>query len=116
MTDTLLYASGALGVLISLVHGYLGETKVVVPSEAPNPSAKRVLHAIMVLSAVYWFAAAVLLLVTPEFVSVSARPYVVYGVAAVFLSGSVGNLWATRGRHPGWALLAIAAGLAVAGV
>jgi hypothetical protein len=29
-------------------------------------------------------------------------------VGATYLFGAAGNFWATRGRHPGWMLLALA--------
>lgn len=116
MQDWFLYGAGALGVIVSFVHGYLGEVQVVRPSQAPSPSAKRVMQAIMFLSAVYWFAASVLLLITPAFISEGLRPFIVWGVAAVYASGSLANLWATRARHFGWVLLAVAVGLALAGI
>jgi hypothetical protein len=37
-------------------------------------------------------------------------------VGSSYLFGAMGNLWATRGRHPGWLLYAIALGLIVYGV
>lgn len=29
-------------------------------------------------------------------------------VGSMFLYGAVANLWGTRGRHPGWVLMAVA--------
>lgn len=115
MQDMMLYGAGGLGVGISIIHGYLGETKVVRTARLPSPQGKRILQALMFLSAVYWFAAGVLLLLAPTLISGSAKPFVIYGAAFLYLSGSIGNLWATRGRHFGWVLLAIAALLALAG-
>jgi len=37
-------------------------------------------------------------------------------VGALYVFGVVGNFWATRGRHPGWMLLAAALVLIVLGV
>ncbi|MEM7706423.1 MAG: hypothetical protein AAF358_12760 [Pseudomonadota bacterium] len=73
------------------------------------------LQAVMLISAVYWFAAGVLLLLTPSGFLDADRLLVAYAVAFIYVIGSLGNLWATRGRHFGWALLAIAGALAVAG-
>ncbi|MEO0398361.1 MAG: hypothetical protein AAF224_02935 [Pseudomonadota bacterium] len=115
MQDIFLYGAGLLGIIISVAHGYIGEVRVVRPVRASTTQAKRVLHAIMFLSAVYWFAASALLLITPLLLSDAQRPFVVYGVALVFVSGCLGNLWATRGGHFGWILLAAAAALAIAG-
>lgn len=115
MKDALLYAAGALGIAISILHGYLGERLVVGPSEASTRRAKRVMRAIMFLSAVYWFAAGVLLLVAPVLLEPSQRFFAICVAAFLFATGSLGNLWATRGRHPGWALLAVATALALVG-
>jgi hypothetical protein len=32
-------------------------------------------------------------------------------VGSLYLYGALGNAWATRGRHPGWILMAAAVGL-----
>ena len=37
-------------------------------------------------------------------------------VGALYLLGALANLWGTRGRHPGWMLMAAALGLIVVGV
>ena len=37
-------------------------------------------------------------------------------VGSSYLFGAVGNLWGTRGRHPGWMLMAVALVLIVLGV
>ncbi|MEM6748447.1 MAG: hypothetical protein AAF608_13605 [Pseudomonadota bacterium] len=115
MQNLLLYSAGGLGAVISIIHGYLGEMKVVRPLQAHTEQAKRILQALVFLSAVYWFAASVLLLLTPTYVPDAQRPIIAYGVALIYISGSLGNLWGTKGRHFGWALLALAAGLAIAG-
>ncbi|MEM1277314.1 MAG: hypothetical protein AAGH74_12365 [Pseudomonadota bacterium] len=115
MQDLSLYCAGLLGVMISIIHGYLGEMLVVRPAQTSTIQAKRVLQAIMFLSALYWFAASVILLITPVLLPQEYRAIIVYGVALIFVSGSIGNLWATQGGHFGWVLLAIAASLAIAG-
>jgi hypothetical protein len=37
-------------------------------------------------------------------------------VGSLYLFGAVGNAWATRGRHPGWMLMAAAAVLIAYGL
>ena len=37
-------------------------------------------------------------------------------VGSSYLYGAAGNLWGTRGRHPGWMLMAVALVLIVLGV
>lgn len=116
MKDVFVYLAGSLGLAISIVHGYLGERKVITPIRSPSASGKRVLSAIMFLSAVYWGVASLLLLAVPTYIPSTARPIVVTSIAAVYTSGSIGNLWATRGRHFGWILLALAAVMTLAGI
>ncbi|MEM9169782.1 MAG: hypothetical protein AAGC56_09015 [Pseudomonadota bacterium] len=115
MDDLFLYLSGGLGVTVSIVHGYLGETRIVRPVVASSAAAKRVLSAIMFLSAVYWFCAGALVLSAPTFFPGATRSVIAFTAAGIFLSGALGNFWATRGRHFGWALLALCCGLAIAG-
>ena len=115
MTNVFLYVAGTLTLFISVVHGYLGATKVVGPSTAPSASTKRILHAIMFLSAVYWFVGGVALLAAPHLVEGNVRQWVVYAVAAMLLTGAIGNIWATRAKHFGGYFLLIVSGLAIAG-
>lgn len=115
MSDQFLYIGGALAILVSLAQGFLETTKVVTPAVTPAPSAKRILYAIMVISAVYWFAAGALLMATPKLFGPEARQLAAYGCAFMFACGGIGNIRGMRGRHfGGYALLAIGA-LAVLG-
>jgi hypothetical protein len=114
MADLALYISGGLTLLVAIAQGWLGAVKSVEPVQAA-PAAKRILHAIMFLSAVYWFVAGGLLLATPTLFAGGVRYWVVIGCALMLGSGGIGNIWAMRGRHfGGYALLVISA-LAVLG-
>lgn len=115
MTDIFLYAAGGLAMLVAVVHGWLGGAKVVEPSTAPNAAAKRILHAIMFLSAVYWLVAGAVLLATPHLLGGEARQWTVYACAAMLGAGALGNIWATRARHFGGYLLALITALALLG-
>ena len=115
MADMLLYVAGGLTVLIAIAHGYLGATAVVGPSQAPNAAAKRILHAIMFLSAVYWLVGGLVLIAAPVLFDGETRKWVVYVIAAMLLSGALGNLWGMRARHFGGYFLLIVSALAAAG-
>lgn len=115
MADIALYAAGGLTILIAIIHGYLGGAKVVEPSHAPNPDAKRILHAIMFLSAVYWFVGGAVLIAAPNLFEGETRKWVVYVIAAMLISGALGNMWSTRAKHFGGYFLLIVSGLALAG-
>lgn len=112
MSTNLIVTSGCLGMLIALVHGYLGETKVVSLVKGVPPEAKRVLHAIMFLSAVYWFSGGVILATGPLYLTTGEHRVAALIVGAIYLSGAIGNFWAMRGRHIGWVLLTCALMLA----
>ena len=62
-----------------------------------------------------WIALFLALIAAPFFFSEAARLVVAITVGAFYGFGALGNLWGTRGRHPGWILLAIAAALIVYG-
>ncbi len=106
MKDIFLVMAGCLGMVIAILHGYIGEMKVVRPIQGSPASAKRVLHALMFLSAVYWFVGGAILAAGPFYLDANARYVAAMMVGALYLSGAIANLWATRGRHFGWAMLA----------
>lgn len=115
MSNILLYTAGTLTILISIIHGYLGGAKVVQPSTAPTPEAKRILHAIMFLSAVYWFVGGVVLIAAPHLFEGDVRRWTVYAIAAMLASGAIGNIWSTRAKHFGGYFLLVVTGLTIAG-
>jgi len=112
MKDTSIVIAGVMGMIIAIVHGYLGATTIIGPIENIHPAAKRILHGVFFLSAVYWFVGGAILAAAPFYLSVEARLICALVVAAMFLSGAIINFWATQGTHFGWALLTIAAVLA----
>jgi len=115
MADILILMAGVLGMIIAVVHGVLGARKVVGPIEGAPPSAKRIMHAIMFLSAVYWFIGGAALALAPLYFDAEQKRLAVTVVSAMYGTGAAANFWATRGRHFGWMLLILATGLAVAG-
>jgi len=115
MSTLLIVAAGVLGMAIAIVHGMLGARKIVAPIADIAPPHKRILHAIMFLSAVYWFAGGAALAAAPLYFDGEQKRLAVIVVSAIYASGAAANFWATRGRHFGWMLLALATGLAVAG-
>jgi hypothetical protein len=116
VTDISIIAAGCLGMYIAVVHGYLGATKVIRPIKGMHPSAKRILHGIMFLSAVYWFIGGAVLASAPYFLSSDARYIAVLVVGSLYFSGALVNFLGTRGRHFGWVLLTIATALAGTGI
>lgn len=121
MNDYLLFGAGGLGVLVALVHGHIGRTRLLppltgVPGVPGVPDVHgRVLGAVFQLSTLYWIAGGLILMAVPLLPDHLPRPFAVYAVAFLFVSGAVGNFWATRGRHIGWVLLGFSSTMAVLG-
>ena len=116
MNTAYLGAAGILGMTVGIVHGYLGVTRVVAPVQGLASTGKRVLYALMLISALYWFAAGAALLVGTRYLAPSTQTAVVIVAILMYLAGAAGNFWATRGRHIGWVMLTLAAGLACLGI
>lgn len=111
MNDALGVVAGGLGMACAVAHGYLGETRIVLPIKDIRPSSRRVLHAIMVLSAVYWFIAGAAAAASP-FLPAHDRWLALFIAGAIYFSSAAANFWAMRGRHFGWVALLVAAALA----
>lgn len=118
-----LMAAGLVMVLTGLAHSILGEilifrrlrTGTIVPLLAPQPLRERhlrILWASWHLVSVLGFGLAALLMVLAATPDLPSKAALVRIVSAATLAGSGLVLFATRGRHPGWLALLIAAVLA----
>jgi hypothetical protein len=110
MNDTPSVMAGGLGMLCGVIHGYLGETRVVRPIENIRTSTKRVLSVVMVLTAIYWIAAGAIVAAGPLLAD-HDRQIALYIAGAIYGTAAIANFWANRGRHFGWILLSLAAAL-----
>jgi hypothetical protein len=116
MSDWLVRAAGLMAVVISLVHGYLGETKIFANVQIEPPWARRMLHAVYHCgSTLPWLVMGALLFLAPAMDPLARRTIIIASVI-VYVAAAAGNAWASRGRHYGWALLSVVIGLAVAGL
>jgi hypothetical protein len=115
MRDLLLQCAGVAAIAGAIIHGVLGETKVF-PRVTIEP--KR-LHSLFRLvwqaSTVAWIGGGVLLIAVPLMASEPARHWIVVTLACVFAFGTLGNAWATRGRHFGWMVFSAVVAAAVGG-
>jgi hypothetical protein len=116
MSDLLVQAAGGLGIAAALVHGYLGETKIFAAARIEPRRARLFLRLVWHCSVVAWAAIGALLIAVPAMGSAEARIAVISASVAVYAAGAIGNAWASRGRHFGWAWLTVAIGLALAGM
>lgn len=109
--------AGLIGAVVAIAHGVLVQRLIVAPFEEAaaadrrfSTTVRRLVPPLIHFSTVVWFAGGIALASATIF-NAQARLSVCLSVGATYLLGAVGNFWATRGRHPGWMLLALALAL-----
>jgi len=115
MRDLFLYASAALGLVAAIVHAWLGETRVFPRVRIDPERLTLLIRLVWHCASVSWAAFAVLLIAAPSLGSPSARYWIIAAAVLVYGVAAIGNGIATRWRHYGWIVLALAAGLAFVG-
>jgi hypothetical protein len=119
--------AGVIGSGTAVVHGILTQRLMVRPIEAlfvsdgrTSATIRRLVPLLLHFSTFAWFLGGLALIAAALWFDRDARLATGLLVGGTYLFGALGNLWGTRGRHPGWMLLAaavilIALGLANAG-
>jgi hypothetical protein len=111
--DIALASAGIIGSGVALVHGRLTERLIVAPyrelAATRMPGAiRRLVPALLHFSTFNWFVGGLALLVAASALGQEARLAIGLVVGSAYLYGTIGNLWATRGRHPGWIFYGVA--------
>lgn len=107
-------AAGCIGIFVAVAHGLLVHRLMVVPVLASTDyaqSVRRLIPLLLQFSTICWLLGGIALVAASAFPDRSSVLTTSLIVGAFYLFGAVGNFWGTRGRHPGWLLLAIAVGL-----
>ena len=115
MRDILLQSAGLAAIMVALIHGWLGETKIFARAKIEPERLRLLIRLVWQASTVAWIGGGVLLIAAPWMASDLARHWIIGTMAAVFAFGAAGNALATRGRHYGWLALSAVVVLAVAG-
>jgi hypothetical protein len=115
LKDLLIISSGSLAILIAVVHQVFAERLLFPRISQDMVPAKPLLRAIWLNGSLAWAGLGLLLILSPTFGSQSARDWIVLVAALVLGSAAIGNALYFKGKHPGWALLALSIGLALAG-
>jgi hypothetical protein len=115
MQNGLLQAAGLAAVVVALIHGVLGETKVFARATIEPARVRTLIRLVWQAGTVAWIGGGVLLIAAPWLGSDPARHWIVATMACVFAFAALANAWATRGRHFGWLALSVVVVLAVAG-
>lgn len=115
--------AGVIGSGVAVVHGILTQRLMVRPFEAflladrrTSASIGRLVPLLLHFSTIVWFLGGLALIAAASWFGQDARLATGLFVGSTYLFGALGNLWATRGRHPGWMLMAAALILIVFGV
>ena len=115
MRDLLLQCAGVGAIIVALIHGLLGETKVFPRATIEPERLRTLIRLVWQASTVAWIGCGVLLVATPWMDSAVARHWIVLTMIAVFGLSACANAWATRGRHFGWMALSVVVAMAAAG-
>ena len=121
--DAALATAGVIGGSVAVYHGILTQRLMVRPVEALFVADARIARPIKKLvplllqfSTFNWLVGGFALIAAALWFGHDARLATGLLVGCSYLYGAVGNLWGTRGRHPGWMLMALALALIVLGV
>ena len=119
--DTALAMAGIIGSSVAIFHGALTQRLMVAPfgelaEGRLSRQIRKIVPAMLHFSTFNWFVCGVALLAAACTFEPQARLVTGLLVGSSYLYGAVGNLWATRGRHPGWMLYAVALALIAYGL
>ncbi len=118
-----LVVAGLIGSGVAVVHGILTQRLMIRPLQALFAADKRIsapvrrlVPLLLHLSTASWFAGGLALIAAACWFTPDARLATSLFVGGLYLYGALGNLWGTRGRHPGWMLYTIAIALIAFGI
>lgn len=120
--DAALGMAGIIGSGVALVHGVLVQRFMVRPlhtflaDQRIAAPVRKLVPPLLHFSTFSWFLGGLGLIAAAGWLDREAKLAAGLFVGALYAFGVVGNFWATRGRHPGWMLLAAALVLIVLGV
>ena len=118
MQNLALTLAGMIGVATAIVHGILTQRLMVKPIErrlndAPGVSMtiRRLVPLLLHVSTFSWLLGGIALILAAQIAGAETRLWISLLVGSLYLYAAVANCWATRGRHPGWILMALTVGL-----
>ena len=121
--DASLAMAGLVGGGTAVIHGVLTQRLMVRPIEALmatdrriSAPVRRLIPLLLHFSTIAWLLGGLALIAAAGWLGPQARLATGLCVGGLYLYGALGNLWGTRGRHPGWMLMTAALGLIVVGV
>ncbi|HEV7660502.1 MAG TPA: hypothetical protein VGO55_11720 [Allosphingosinicella sp.] len=113
--DVALIAAGIVGSGTALVHGVLVQRLMVRPIEpllagdgTISAPIRKLVPPLLQFSTFAWLVGGLGLIAAPFLLGREARIATGLLVGSLYLFGALANCWGTRGRHPGWMLMAAA--------
>jgi hypothetical protein len=120
--DAALVIAGLIGSCTAVFHGMLVQRLMVRPIAAAlahqktSATIRRLIAPLLHFSTYGWFLGGVALVVVAISGSGEAKIATGVFVGSLYLFGAIANAWGSRGRHPGWLLMAAAVILIVIGL
>jgi hypothetical protein len=121
--STALTIAGVIGSGVAVIHGILVQRLMVKPFEEfaladgrISAPVRRLVPLLLHFSTISWFLGGLVLIAAATWLGRDARFATGLFVGSLYLFGALGNLWATRGHHPGWMLMAVALVLITLGI
>jgi hypothetical protein len=115
--------AGGIGSSVAVVHGILVQRLMVKPFEEfaltdgrIGAPIRRLVPLLLHFSTISWFLGGLALIAAARWFEGDARLATGVFVGSLYLFGALGNLWGTRGLHPGWMLMAVALVLIAIGI
>ena len=115
--------AGLIGSFVAVVHGILTQRRMVRPIETflladrrTSAPIRRLVPLLLHFSTIVWFLGGLTLIAAAVWFDRDAKLATGLFVGSTYLFGALVNLWGSRGRHPGWMLMAAALILIVFGV
>ena len=110
-----LVLAGLIGGATAIFHGMVTHRLMVLPIDrrlaedrSVSMTIRRIVPPLLQYSTYSWLVGGIVLVIAANVASAETRIWIGLSVGSMFLYAAIANLWATRGRHPGWVLMAAA--------
>lgn len=114
--------AGIVGAGTATIHGVVMQKFMVLPVDrrlkadtAISGQIRMLVASLLQYSTFSWLAGGLALIAAALYLDTEARLAVSLVVGAGYAYAAAANCWATRGRHPGWMLMALSVVLMAAG-
>jgi hypothetical protein len=115
--------AGVIGCGVAVFHGILVQRLMVKPFEEfvladgrIGAPIRRLVPLLLHFSTISWFLGGLVLIAAARWSERDVTLTIGVFVGSLYLFGALGNLWGTRGLHPGWMLMAVALVLIAFGI